>query len=671
MALSRRGGGRVHASIWPGFVDAMTGLLLVLMFVLTIFMVVQFVLRETISGQANKLDSLSSEVAALSKALGLERSRSEELTTQVGTLSSTIDKAREKADQQAALIATLTAQRADLSGKLDAAQGRIASFEEQVAGLLASQAEDREAIAGLTEERDALTERSEALNLALAKARSEIDAGAEAARLAAAKREALEAMLADLRTDKAELQEKLSAKEADRLVEAKAAEALREKLKNADAELTAMTLTLEEQRKKAEETLTMLAAAQAAGDDLEDKLAAALLKADSAEAAQEKAQTSAEAARKALEAKLAAALLQVEEAKQAQASTEAEANAQRKSLEQKLAAALTQAETARSEQQKSESAAASERAALEARLTSLLAAQEAVKTDRAKLRRQLAAALAAKLAAEQDAKEEMTKAETRAALLSAAKDALADQTEISTEAQRQQAVLNQQIAALRGQLGQLRALLDDYKARDEAAKVQIQSLGSDLNTALARAAAEERKRRLLEEAEAERLKAEKARLEAKNQDLEKYRSEFFGKLREVLGNREGVKIVGDRFVFSSEVLFATGSADLSAAGKQQIARIAGLLKQVAAEIPDSIDWVIQVDGHTDDQPLLPGAKFADNWELSQARALSVVRYMTNSLGIPPYRLSANGFGEFQPVAEGDSPEARAQNRRIELKLTER
>ncbi len=232
-------------------------------------------------------------------------------------------------------------------------------------------------------------------------------------------------------------------------------------------------------------------------------------------------------------------------------------------------------------------------------------------------------------------------------------------------------MLNQQLAALRSQLGQLQALLDDYKERDAAAQVQLQSLGTDLNAALAHAAAEERRRRELEQAEAERLAEEKARLEAENEDLEKYRSEFFGRLRDVLGNREGVRIVGDRFVFSSEVLFPPGQAALSPEGRAQIGRVAGLLQEVAREIPEGIDWVIQVDGHTDNVPLSGFGEFADNWELSQARALSVVRFMVNRLGFPPARLSANGFGEYQPVAQGDSEEARAQNRRIELKLTER
>jgi len=139
----------------------------------------------------------------------------------------------------------------------------------------------------------------------------------------------------------------------------------------------------------------------------------------------------------------------------------------------------------------------------------------------------------------------------------------------------------------------------------------------------------------------------------------------------VIGDQDGIRIEGDRFVFSSEVLFAPGEARLSPLGEGEIANIAGILQRVMSDIPPGIDWILRVDGHTDDTPLRPGARFADNWELSQARALSVVRFLVEDMGIPPQRLSANGFGEYQPVDPADSPEARAQNRRIELKLTER
>ena len=192
-----------------------------------------------------------------------------------------------------------------------------------------------------------------------------------------------------------------------------------------------------------------------------------------------------------------------------------------------------------------------------------------------------------------------------------------------------------------------------------------------LNTALARAAQEAKRAADLEAAEAERLRIEAERLQNQVADLEDFRSEFFGTMRQVLGDREEVQIVGDRFVFSSEVLFESASATLSSEGQAQIASVANVLAEVAVLIPGSIDWIIRVDGHTDNVPLGGAGEFADNWELSQGRALSVVKYMTEELGFPPDRLAATGFGEYRPVNTDDTPEARAQNRRIELKLTER
>ncbi|MGB2892522.1 MAG: peptidoglycan -binding protein, partial [Albidovulum sp.] len=242
---------------------------------------------------------------------------------------------------------------------------------------------------------------------------------------------------------------------------------------------------------------------------------------------------------------------------------------------------------------------------------------------------------------------------------------------VSAEAARKVTLLNEQVAALRGQLGALQELLDASAAKDADAKVQIEALGSQLNSALARVAAEEKRRAALEEAERIRLEAEAKALKEETKELARYRSEFFGRLSEVLAGREGVRVVGDRFVFSSEVLFQPGSATLSPEGQSQIAGVAATLQEVAAVIPPEIDWIIRVDGHTDDVPLSGAGQFRDNWELSQARALSVVRFMQDDLGFPPERMAATGFGEYRPVAEGDTPEARAQNRRIELKLTER
>ena len=252
----------------------------------------------------------------------------------------------------------------------------------------------------------------------------------------------------------------------------------------------------------------------------------------------------------------------------------------------------------------------------------------------------------------------------KASALVAAEQALLAEQEKALAAAREVELLNQQVAALRAQLGSLTQLLDEAKARDAEAQVQLDSLGSELNAALAQVASEQRRRAELEAAEA-------ARLAEENRNLERFRSEFFGELSALLQGREGVRVVGDRFVFSSEVLFSPGSADLSPEGRAQIAGVVQILNEVRSNIPADIDWIIRVDGHTDNVPLSGGGAFADNWELSQARALSVVRYMQDDLGFPPDRMAATGFGEYRPVAVGDDEAARAQNRRIELKLTER
>ena len=148
-------------------------------------------------------------------------------------------------------------------------------------------------------------------------------------------------------------------------------------------------------------------------------------------------------------------------------------------------------------------------------------------------------------------------------------------------------------------------------------------------------------------------------------------SEFFGRIREVLGERDDIRVVGDRFVFQSEVLFDSGSADLGPEGQAELARFARILQDVAAAIPPEINWVLRVDGHTDIVKLGPSSKYASNWELSQARALSVVEHLVDQQDFPADRLAATGFGEFQPIDTSRTREAYARNRRIELKLTER
>ncbi|MDC1001886.1 peptidoglycan-binding protein [Alphaproteobacteria bacterium] len=197
------------------------------------------------------------------------------------------------------------------------------------------------------------------------------------------------------------------------------------------------------------------------------------------------------------------------------------------------------------------------------------------------------------------------------------------------------------LAALRLRIEELTNLLAEKDRQATQDKVAIASLGRSLNNALA----------------------------SRVQELQRFRSEFFGRLRDVLKGRDDVQIVGDRFVFQSEVLFAQGQAEIAVEGQDQLAKLADALADIATKIPEDINWVLQVDGHTDDVPIRAG-RYADNWDLSTERALSVVRFF-NQQGLPANRLAAAGYGEFQPLDAADNDDARRKNRRIELKITQR
>ncbi len=158
-------------------------------------------------------------------------------------------------------------------------------------------------------------------------------------------------------------------------------------------------------------------------------------------------------------------------------------------------------------------------------------------------------------------------------------------------------------------------------------------------------------------------------LAQKVQELSRYRSDFFGRLRQILGDRPGIRVVGDRFVFQSEVLFDTGQAAVNAAGKAELDKLAAAIIELEHEIPPEIPWVLRVDGHTDKRPI-QSAQFPSNWQLSASRAIAVVQYLIGK-GVSPQRLVAAGFGEYQPIDPGDTEEAYRKNRRIELKLTEK
>lgn len=218
---------------------------------------------------------------------------------------------------------------------------------------------------------------------------------------------------------------------------------------------------------------------------------------------------------------------------------------------------------------------------------------------------------------------------------------LVDEKAAAGRALAQVEVLNQQILALRRQLQALEEALNVTESKEKDSQARIADLGQRLNVALAQ----------------------------RVQELNRFRSDFFGRLRQILGSRSDIRVVGDRFVFQSEVFFQSGASDLATNGSAELDKLAEAMNDLEREIPPEIPWIARIDGHTDRRPI-QSAQFRSNWELSSARAISVVKYLV-SKGVSPQRLAAAGFGEFQPIDQGEGPEALGRNRRIELKITER
>jgi len=463
-----RTGGRRSINIWPGFVDGLATLLLVVIFVLMVFMIAQYFLSVALSGRDLALQQLREEVSSLADLLSLERADNAELRVNVAQLSAELQTSIEARDALSNRLADLSDERESLLAQIAGLMTERDDLSSQVTALDDERAQLAAQLAALTGQTDENKAEAERLAKELADAYSTIDAD----------KEKIEAMVAEI--------------------------AILESLRNeVTAKLLAAEQTLEEQRALTEEQKAQLVAAQSLASDQEEKLKQIRLRLSKAE----------------------------EEA------------------------------TAR--------------------------------------------------------------------------------TRLSEDAQRKVDLLNRQIASLRAQLARLNDILDATESQNEEQQVQIADLGRRLNIALA----------------------------SKVQELARYRSEFFGRLREVLGDHPDIRIVGDRFVFQSEVLFETGSAELGEEGRVQLARLARTLLDISRQIPAEIDWVLRVDGHTDKRPIST-SEFPSNWELSTARAISVVKFLI-SQGLPPNRVAATGFGQYQPIDPDNDEIAYRRNRRIELKLTER
>ncbi len=538
----QRGGG---LDAWPGYVDALSTLLMVIIFVLLVFVLAQGFLSVALSSRDRALDRLNRQVAELAEMLALERGLAEELRTSLGR---TAEELRAAAAARDALL-----------------------------GQLRETREERDRLVG---ERDA--------------ARSE--------------RDGLTARLADL---------DLAARgNAERLrgLEAQLAEALaRAELVGGDATQTMRRLT---------ETSRGLTAEQAARRAAEERGAAL----DRQLTAEQAARRAAEERSASLDRQLTESRGAVETARrelagltrqyQETAAQLAEAQRQLAAMRQEIAALDRQVRT--------------DRTTIEARLSEIARLSEQIRALtalREQLERQVQAALA--------------RAESEETRRRAAEGQAVEAGRLGDSARAQVALLTRQLEELRAQIGRLAAALDAAEAANRDKETQIANLGTRLNAALA----------------------------ARVEELQRYRSDFFGRLREVLGERPEIRVVGDRFVFQSEVLFPPASAELSERGQQQIREIARVLRDISARIPADVAWVLRVDGHADRIPIR-SARFASNWELSAARAIAVAQLLINE-GLPPNRVAAAAFGDNQPLDPGDSPEALARNRRIELRLTDR
>ena len=638
MALLRRSGSRFTTNIWPGFVDAMTALLLVLMFVLSIFMIIQSVFREKISGQETELSRLENEVMNLIADLSLQKEEYKNLNA----MNLAINKSLE---EQKVLNESKSLELNSALKNLDLANIKISDFEIRVASLIARRTQLISEIAQKDNRIKEEVSRLEASRLALASARQEIDEKVELARLAAAKREALELYIEDLKKNlnsisksKNELEFKLSRSQIalglayENLDETKSVLSSQKEfniiLESTIADLKEEVIKNSEEKENFQKNITQKEKI------ISEKEKELILSNILIKRLQEDLKIS--------KGKLSETEKNILIEKLALKNLRKKLNESREELE---FATLSLEEERKRAIDNLKIIASSEKAMaiLEEKNLNLFNENDEIREkiiDLSDLLRLREISL-------QNLRSQLLKSE--------------NQKQISLDKIK---YLNQETLSLASQLNDLKVLLNQFEIRDKETNAQVENLGSKLNSALAQVVIEQKKNAVLE---AERIK----KLEDEANELKNYRSEFFGNLRQILGNNKGIEIVGDRFVFPSEILFDLGSDELQEKGLFELSQMAKVIRKIVKEIPKEIDWILRVDGHTDKTKFLNGGKFTDNWELSQARALSVVKYFISEELLPAERFAATGFGEFQPIDKGENEKALARNRRIEIKLTER
>lgn len=573
-ALARRR--NRDTNTWPGFVDALASLLMVVIFVLMIFIVAQFYLTQILSGKDETLARLGQQVSELSDLLSLEREANAELRVTVAQLSAELQSSLATRDRLAAQVDRLTSAQATLENNLADLVRERAVLQDRLESLEATRSGVDARLLEVLKERDALLGKLAEAEKKERIATSERDAIStdldRALQVVAANRETIEVQLRDLERLRRDLD---------------AIRQVRDDLENQVTSLAVLRQRLEADLADANRTAATL---RSTLEDQQDTIGALRSEREALEAA-----------RAALRKELAEAATKIT----------------------LLDSALT-AREAESEKLKSDVAGLTQSLGAERDTTKALEARLAEQIERTQL-------------AQREIEARDIRLEELFSELSQTQSAFSNEQKVSSEAQRQVELLNAQISALREQLARIEQALEISERENAEKRSRIVDLGRRLNAALA----------------------------TKVQELAKFRSEFFGRLREVLSGRQDIRVVGDRFVFQSEVLFASASADIGAAGQQSLAQLATALKEIAARIPTDINWILQIEGHTDAIPIY-NEQFANNWELSSARAISVVEFLIGE-GIPPGRLSATGYGEYQPIDTTDLN----RNRRIELKLTQR
>jgi len=681
MARNRRDQRQSGPDIWPGFVDALSTLLLVIIFLLVVFVLGQFFLGRLLEGKDSKLLSLEQAISELNDQLNLEQDTNEQLRLSVAKLTADLQAATADRDDNDANVAEISAQR-------DEYRDQLITLEEDKKLLAQTLAELRQD-EGRTDDLENDLARANQL-------RAELE-------------EELERSRQTIDTD----QETLKARLAELVQLKRDIEALKETRKNLELDVSEMTALLREAdtaKTDAADEITRLTALLAIAQAEEEKLKAQVVeldqtKEDSASLEERIAQ---------LTIDLSASTSELDQAKNDTASLEeriaqltadlntreselGQAAEENTSLEERIAqlnAALTsredekdasqvrlqalQAELDKLRAERDAKQQAQEQtiktvedelvdrerriAELAAELEALRGTRETAATDLEELQRareallvelgqardrasQLEARLANEqertLLAQQDLEDRAIQIAELLRSVGQANEAVSTEQKLSKEAVAQIDVLNSQINNLRLQLASLSRALDLEQRKVEEQQVTIADLGSKLNVALA----------------------------GKVEELSRFRSEFFGRLREVLGARSDIRVVGDRFVFQSEILFPSGEAILEESGEDELRALAQSLREISAEIPSDLPWVLQIDGHTDRRRIRT-PEFPSNWELSTARAIIVGKFLIQA-GIPEQRIAVAGFAQYQPLDNGTSSQAFRNNRRIEIKLTTR